>query len=237
MTSRLEALDAGCDAPTPEFIESAATCGRCRAELGARGRVCAHCALDDATLQWELRLFTLTTRALALGVQVSPEAAARAAQAQTLRRIGRGGLHEDAGLLAAEGADDEATAAAAAAAGEGAGGRRGGGDGAAVAETLVFHHPSEAERALRLLLQQLQRHAPRVGAARAAALAEAAGAHLERLEGQRRLFLAARALALAQRMLLYAHDELGMATMRMRLRLPGEAVAPHEAVYKVCVAV
>lgn len=31
----------------------------------------------------------------------------------------------------------------------------------------------------------------------------------------------------------YAHDELGMATMRMRLRQPGEAVAPHEAVYKV----
>ena len=32
----------------------------------------------------------------------------------------------------------------------------------------------------------------------------------------------------------YAHDELGMATMRMRLRVPGETVAPHEAVYKVC---
>lgn len=31
----------------------------------------------------------------------------------------------------------------------------------------------------------------------------------------------------------YAHDELAMATMRMRLRLPNEVVAPHEAVYKV----
>ena len=31
----------------------------------------------------------------------------------------------------------------------------------------------------------------------------------------------------------YAHDELAMSMMRMRLRLPGEVVAPHEAVYKV----
>jgi hypothetical protein len=31
----------------------------------------------------------------------------------------------------------------------------------------------------------------------------------------------------------YAHDELDMATLRMRLRLPGETVAPHEAIYKV----
>lgn len=39
--------------------------------MGARGRVCSHCTLDDAALNWELRLFTLTTRALALGAAVS----------------------------------------------------------------------------------------------------------------------------------------------------------------------
>lgn len=70
MTSNLEALDAACDAPGADFVEQAATCGRCRAELGAAGRLCAHCGLDEATLAWELRLFTLTTRALALGAAV-----------------------------------------------------------------------------------------------------------------------------------------------------------------------
>ncbi|GBF99704.1 hypothetical protein Rsub_12416 [Raphidocelis subcapitata] len=210
----LEDLDAACDSPSRDLVERASTCARCRAELGtARGRACDHCKLDDRALAWELRLFTLTTRAIALGAAVSAEAAARAAQAQTLRRIGRGGLHE-------EGAGEGGTAAL------DAGGRRGDNS---VAETQVFHHPSEAERVLRLLLQQLQRHVGRSHPE----LVAAGQAHLERLEGQRRLFLAARALALAQRMLLYAHDELAMATMRMRLRLPGESVAPHEAVYKL----
>jgi hypothetical protein len=164
---------------------------------------------------------------------VSAEAAARAAQAQTLRRIGRGGLHEDSGEGGAAAALD-------------ASGRR----DAAVAETQVIHHPSEAERVLRLLLQQLQRHMGRcahgnppppsatacleaLGKGRASIgvfvfsrnaclqlcmhlkpplppprarshpeLVAAGQAHVERLEGQRRLFLAARALALAQRMLL-----------------------------------
>ncbi len=71
VTTRLEELDAACDDPTAATLEEASTCGRCRAELGARGRVCAHCQLDERVLQWELRLFTLTTRALALGAAVS----------------------------------------------------------------------------------------------------------------------------------------------------------------------
>jgi hypothetical protein len=70
VTRRLEELDAVCDNPSRDTVEQAATCGRCRAELGARGRLCAHCALDDRVLQWELRLFTLTTRAIALGAAV-----------------------------------------------------------------------------------------------------------------------------------------------------------------------
>ena len=37
----------------------------------------------------------------------------------------------------------------------------------------------------------------------------------------------------AQRFLLYALDELAMAALRMRIRMPGEAVKPHEAHFKL----
>ncbi len=56
------------------------------------------------------------------------------------------------------------------------------------------------------------------------ALVDDARAHLERLEAQRKLLVDARTLSLAQRQLLYAHDELSMATMRIRLRAEGEQV-------------
>ena len=37
----------------------------------------------------------------------------------------------------------------------------------------------------------------------------------------------------AQRFLLYALDELAMAALRMRIRVPGEGVKPHEAHFKL----
>ena len=61
------------DGPAPQ----AATCGRCRAELGEAGRVCGHCRLDERWLAWELRLFSLQSRALAAGAAVSAEDALR----------------------------------------------------------------------------------------------------------------------------------------------------------------
>lgn len=42
---------------------------------------------------------------------------------------------------------------------------------------------------------------------------------LERMEASRKVFLKGRALALAQRMALYARDELHMSTLRIRVRL------------------
>ena len=40
------------------------------------------------------------------------------------------------------------------------------------------------------------------------------------MEASRKVFLKGRALALAQRMALYARDELNMSTLRIRVRLP-----------------
>ena len=52
------------------------------------------------------------------------------------------------------------------------------------------------------------------------AVLAAAKASLERLEAGRRVFLKGRALALAQRMALYARDELAMSNLRIRVRPP-----------------
>lgn len=70
------------------------------------------------------------------------------------------------------------------------------------------------------------------GAARDALVAQSK-AHLEALEVQRKLYLRSRSLSLAQRALLYAHDELDMSMMRMQLRGPGESVKPHEQHFRL----
>jgi hypothetical protein len=59
------------------------------------GRVCKHCRLDELFLGWEVRLFSLETRAMRGGKGVSAEDALRAAQAAAVRRVGRGGLDEE----------------------------------------------------------------------------------------------------------------------------------------------
>ena len=55
----------------------AATCGRCRSELGEAGRVCRHCRMDDVWVGWEARLFRLESRAMGAGGFVSHEDALR----------------------------------------------------------------------------------------------------------------------------------------------------------------
>lgn len=59
------------------IVGQAATCGRCRAELGEAGRVCRHCRMDEVWLAWEMRLFRLDARAMAAGANVSAEDAVR----------------------------------------------------------------------------------------------------------------------------------------------------------------
>ncbi len=52
-------------------------CGRCRSEMGVQGSVCKHCHLDDLFLAWEVRLYSLQTRAAAAGGLVTAEDALR----------------------------------------------------------------------------------------------------------------------------------------------------------------
>ena len=240
--------------PDPALVASAGGCGRCRgSELGARGAVCDHCRLDESFLTWELSLFALTTRAVAGGGArarsggISAEDAVRAAQAAALARVGRGGLGEEGG----DNGNDDAIAPSS---------RRA--DGVSAAE--VVRHPSEAERAMRVLRSEVARLASRrqgaggegeqaqaqrnkraknpaaetAEADAAAALSRVGGHALDALAALRdRLFLRARALALAQRGLLYAADELDMATTTLQLSSNGggvyaaTAARGHETLY------
>ncbi|CAK0735069.1 hypothetical protein CVIRNUC_000523 [Coccomyxa viridis] len=200
---------------------SAATCGRCRAELGEAGRVCRHCRMDDVWIGWETRLFRLEARAMGAGGYVSHEDAVRQAQAASLRRITQGGLDE-ASILYAEGL----------AGSSGEAGRR---DREVVSTVDIVRHPSEAEQVLRMLpghLRGLKKLPPEAARVRDSVLA-ASKAALERMEACRKVFLRGRALALAQRMALYARDELNMSTLRIRTRIAGEFVRPHEIHFKL----
>lgn len=62
---------------TSQSCVQAGHCGRCRAELGLQGSVCQHCHLDDLFLAWEVRLYSLQTRAAAAGGFVTAEDALR----------------------------------------------------------------------------------------------------------------------------------------------------------------
>ncbi|GIL56939.1 hypothetical protein Vafri_12224 [Volvox africanus] len=201
--------------PDPEFVEQAGQCGRCRSGP-IRALVCEHCRLDERFIQWEVRLFALYSRALTAGATVTAEEAARRAQAALVRWAGHGGLHEK------QGAEDQME--------EGDdGGRR----GANVAVANTSWRQSEAEMVLRLLVALLRQHFKRDADERHEWIMREGKAHVNRLEAQRRLLVAARSTSLAQRMLLYAHDELTMAAMRMRLAREGEPISAHEVNLKL----
>ena len=102
----------------------------------------------------------------------------------------------------------------------------------AMAYVLPQIRPHSSQRCVRSRTCNHLEDACGVGAARDALVAQSK-AHLEVLEAQRKLYLRSRALSLAQRALLYAHDELDMSMMRMQLRAAGEAVKPHEQHFRL----
>ena len=218
--SDLEGLRSACSDPTQALVEQAGQCSQCREEvLGVAGHVCRHCRLDQRFLDWELRLFKLHSSSLQAGQAVSAEQVARAAQRAALTRVGRGGLHEAEG---AQGLMEELPES------------RRDGSGNAVSTTNVVRHPSEAETALQWILSQLRASRSSGESDRLAeGLVQVAGQHLKRLEGQRRLFLRLGHCPSRSGCSCTRTTSSGMATMRLRLRAPGEVVKPQEEVFKL----
>lgn len=204
--------------PTPELVERAASCQRCRGDLGVTGRVCDHCRLDEKLTGWEVRLFALVASARKAGDRVSVEAAAQKEYAQKalIRRVGRGGLGEESGL------DEEAEV-------EKRMERLG------IARADVVRAPSQSETALRLLHSQLRNLvlSTKDLECRRRLLIEAGKSHLEEMEMDRKEYLKIRAVSVDQRQKLYLLDELEMCVARTRLRAPGEVVKRGEELFKI----
>ncbi|CAG9460083.1 unnamed protein product [Pedinophyceae sp. YPF-701] len=210
--------------PPRELVSEAGQCKLCRADLGVEGVKCRHCGLDVLLRRWEGRLYTLQTRAVGGGA-VDIDAALSHEEGVFEDRMERGGILGTNVRLAAGAVRGGTTAR-----------------DAAVTRSNVVRHPSEVERALRLLLDHLRKaigkHMGRVAAFGRVhdvqGMIDTAQEHLKAMELQRTEFLRARSLAKAQREALYACDEVDMCLMRIHLRGPHEIITqPIEALFKL----
>eukprot|EP00850_Spirogloea_muscicola_P023159 SM000333S12561 [mRNA] locus=s333:34643:42565:- [translate_table: standard] len=209
----LDDLRARTLAAAPNDVEATGQCGSCHSEFA--GPPCPFCRADEVIQPYENRLFFLRTEARSAGQVASAEEAVITQQRSLARNrqlvagVPTRGRKEHLASLAAP---DPAM---------GRGMRNITGQTSA-ARALVTWSPSESEKILRILvayLKSLRAETPK-------GLLAAGSKHLEYFEALRKEFAEVRVLGNAQRGLLYALDELNMATTRIRLRLPGEAGLP-----------
>ncbi|KAI8112832.1 hypothetical protein M9434_004152 [Picochlorum sp. BPE23] len=199
----------------PGLIDAAAHCGTCRSFNATGGIVCEHCHFDRKMIGWEVRLFTLVASARGKGT-LSAENIAEAAHKQSLYRVGIGGVGEKSSLQ-----------------GDGVQGKR---SDNKVADSKVIRGPSQTEKVLKYLANFIKSISLRKEDSdeKRQFLLKAAKYHLDLMELRRREFIKVRALAVAQRQVLYSLDELNMCRMRMRLRLSTEhALSAEEERYTV----
>lgn len=90
----LDSLHAQCTNPDMALVQQAGSCSRCRAETGVRGRVCAHCKLDERFMEWEMVLYFIRVKSMQQGKQVTMMEALAQRHVQALKRVGQGGLNE-----------------------------------------------------------------------------------------------------------------------------------------------
>lgn len=225
---RLNELQQLVQSPSQSTVEMAASCMKCRAETRRIGTMCHHCTLDQLMLHFEVRLFYVNVNVTAKEKQrgICVESAIEAMRLQALHRVGRGGLGEDAALLGYD-------------VGGGEGGRGGGMSGGwndamhsqrnIAGDAKIIHRPSMVQRALKMLLDKirtlsLDRNTMHGDVSERDMLIEVGKAHLEVWNNYSKEFLKANALILAQRLKLYAIDELDQCLLRMTLRAPDEII-------------
>eukprot|EP00850_Spirogloea_muscicola_P012812 SM000084S23148 [mRNA] locus=s84:552074:559947:+ [translate_table: standard] len=209
----LDDLRARTLAAAPNDVEATGQCGSCHSEFA--GPPCPFCRADEVIQPYENRLFFLRTEARSAGQVASAEEAVITQQRSLARN------RQLVAGVPSRGRKKHLASLAAPDPSMGRGMRNVTGQTSA-ARALVTWSPSESEKILRILvayLKSLRAETPK-------ALLAAGSKHLEYFEALRKEFAEVRVLGNAQRGLLYALDELNMATTRIRLQLPGEAGLP-----------
>ena len=229
----------------PALIDTAAHCGTCRSFNATSGIVCEHCHFNKDMMTWEMRLFSLvatkyvTYNDLEHGpderglMPLDAEDVAAHAHRRAMHRVGVGGLGESGmDIDSAFGTSWEGEK------------RRSGRTGAnKVSNSTVVRRPSQTEHVLRTILNVLRRtdyggldifeEARGEFEQEKALLIKAAESHLAILELRRKEYLKAGTLAMAQRQVLYALDELNMSRMRMKIRGEGQVLSAEEERYMI----
>lgn len=198
LIAKISDIDQMMDSPSAEDVERAGNCSNC--DHRQKGPLCAHCEMDQLYQMYENRLFLLRSSAANVGEVVSLEDAFTAQQRMlslkrmnTVKMAARScGSFE--GKLLNEESKSKATE---------------------ISNIQVTRSPSETENILKLIKANMRQKMGRD-------LVAASAKHLEVFEAMRKEYAQARLLAVSQRMVLLALDELNMAKTRLCLKFPGE---------------
>ncbi|KAI7749310.1 hypothetical protein M8C21_023645 [Ambrosia artemisiifolia] len=192
LLNRLLELDQSMENPRQEDVERVRYCPNC--QVNGDGLICVHCELDELFQVYEARLFRLNKGHDGGVITSAEEAVDLQKKKSALNRFYWTLSKPDkASQSSSVNYEDD-------------GRKRGIGD-----KVMVSKSPSDLEVVLGIIKSYSKAHLDKEGMS-------AAKKHLSLLEGMRKEYAQARSLAIAQAQVLNAHDELNMATSRLRLR-------------------
>lgn len=192
LLDRLLDIDRTMDNPREEDIERVRYCPNCQAN--GEGRICVHCEMDELFQVYEARLFRLN-KGHNSGVITSAEEAVDLQKKKSALNRFYWTLSKHDKSSTSSSVNDEDN-----------GGKRD-----AREKVVVSRSPSELEVVLGIIKNFSRTLLGRDGSTEATK-------QLQILEGMRKEYAQARSLAIAQAQVLRAHDEIKMATSRLRLR-------------------
>ncbi|MFS8013257.1 putative chromatin remodeling SNF2 family [Helianthus anomalus] len=192
LLNRLLELDRSMENPRQEDVERVRYCPNC--QVNGDGLICVHCELDELFQVYEARLFRLNKGHDGGVITSAEEAVDLQKKKSALNRFYWTLSQPDKGPQSSSVNNEDD------------GRKRGIGE-----KVMVSKSPSDLEVVLGIIKNYSKAHLDKEAMS-------AAKKHLSLLEGMRKEYAQARSLAIAQAQVLNAHDELNMATSRLRLR-------------------
>ncbi|KAJ7548808.1 hypothetical protein O6H91_07G028200 [Diphasiastrum complanatum] len=192
LMERLTEIDKQMDNPGASLVENAGFCPQCQPSQS--GPLCTHCKMDELFQAYENRLFLLRASANeTISAEAATDAQQRAFNRHRLGEVLKSLSHKTPYVV--DGKRDKGASAGGVA--------------------RVIGHPSETER----ILSIIKTYAKGILGGDEAT---AAKQQLQSLAAMRKEWLQARALAVAQRNVLYAFSELSISTVRLSVWCAGE---------------